>query len=133
MVTKSIRYLMVLIPLLGAVGCAPHTAGVWTDSDGESRIDNASFNRKVTLDKAKGIFVGDLLQGSAVVSSKIATDQQLQYKFTWFDTNGNSIDYDAKPWKPLKLHGMQVRQIKSVAPNQQAKRFEVYLRPAFSD
>lgn len=133
MVTKSIRNVIVLFLLFGTIGCAPHTAGVWTDSNGESRIDNASFNRKVTLDKAKGIDVGDLMLASAVVSSKVATDQQLQYKFTWFDINGNSIDYEAKPWKPLKLHGMQVRQIKSVAPNQQANRFEVYLRPAFSD
>lgn len=115
------------------VGCANHTAGLMaSSSNSDVRIDNASFNREVSIGDIRSRYSGDIMQGSALISSKVATDLRLQYKFTWYDNSGFTLEDEANSWKSLKLHGKQQLQVHSVAPNAQASRFEVYVRKAFS-
>ncbi|MCL1144298.1 YcfL family protein [Shewanella gaetbuli] len=117
--------------LLG--GCANHTAGIAVNSQGEVRVDNNTFAREVSVSNVNARQSADLLQGAAQINSLVATDLRLQYKFTWYDAAGFTIEDEASSWKALKLHGKQQIQVSGVAPNANASRFEVYVRKAFSN
>ncbi|WP_394203579.1 YcfL family protein [Shewanella waksmanii] len=125
--------LVMLSVLLVLVGCAPHTAGIMASSTGESRIDNRSFANEVTLTQLKARPEGGLLQGAGLISSQVATDLRLQYKFTWFDAADFAIEDEGVSWKSVKLHGKQQMQVVGLAPNANAVRYEIYVRKAFSN
>ncbi|MFS1439004.1 YcfL family protein [Shewanella sp. 10N.286.48.A6] len=128
----TLRVIMISLALMLSA-CANHTAGVSASSNGEVRVDNNSFARAVAIEQVKVRTQADLLQGSALIISKVSTDLRLQYKFTWFDVGGFTIEDEASSWKSLKLHGKQQMQVSAVAPNANASRFEVYVREAFSN
>ena len=121
----------VLALLLSA--CAPHTAGVMASSTGDVRVDNRSFGSEVSVEQLKSRLEGGFLQGSGLIISKVPTDIRLQYKFTWYDINGYTIDNEGVAWEPLKLFGKQQVQVSGVAPNTTAVRYDLYVRKAFSN
>ncbi|MEI6860355.1 MAG: YcfL family protein [Shewanella sp.] len=127
------KIVLVLASALIFTACAQHSAGMMASSTGEVRVDNSRFAREVGVEQLKARQQGDLLQGSGVILSKISTDLRLQYKFTWYDIKGFTLEDDASPWKSLKLHGMQRMQVMAVAPNANAVRYELYVREAFSN
>ncbi|MBR9729024.1 YcfL family protein [Shewanella intestini] len=129
---KLIKWVMLVVTFT-LVGCANHTSGLAISSDGNVRADNSSLAREVATSDARARMVGDIMQGSVVISSKVSTDMRLQYKFTWYDISGFVIDEQANSWQSATLHGMQNIQVTSVAPNATATRFEVYVRKAFSN
>lgn len=127
------KLLLAFVSVMVITACAQHTAGVMASSTGEIRIDNSSFASKVGVDQLKARQQGDLLQGAGVIMSKVSTDLRLQYKFTWYDINGYTLEDDGSSWKSLKLHGMQRMQVTAAAPNANAVRYEIYVRKAFSN
>ncbi|GGP83582.1 YcfL family protein [Shewanella ulleungensis] len=116
--------------LLGA--CAHNTAGIAVDSTGQVRVDSSSFASDINVTDISSIMVADLIKASALIQSKTSTDFRVQYKFTWFDANGYTIEDEASSWKSVKLHGMQQLQVSAVAPNTQATHFEIYVRETYS-
>jgi uncharacterized protein YcfL len=118
---------------LSLSGCANTTAGVGASSSGQTRIDSNSVNRDVTIDQVMSRRLGDLLQGTAVLVSQGAHDVQLQYKFTWFDLDGISVDDEGNSWKSLTLHGHENKHIQALAPNAMASSFEIYVRENHSN
>lgn len=116
---------------LGA--CASHTAGISASSLGETRVDNSSFARDIAVEQVDARRVGDLIQGSALIVSKSSTDMRVQYKFTWYDASGFTIEDEATSWKSVKLHGKQQLQVGAVAPNAQVVKFDVYVRETYSN
>ena len=130
---KQITYLIILSISLLLAACANHTSGISANSQGEIRVDNNSFSREVSVSNITSRQSADLMQAAAKINSLVATDLRLQYKFTWFDASGFTIEDEATSWKSLKLHGKQQIQVNAVAPNATASRFEVYVRKAFSN
>ncbi|BAJ02657.1 YcfL family protein [Shewanella violacea] len=127
------KIVLVLASALIFTACAQHTAGVMGSSTGEVRIDNSSFASDVGVEQLKARQQGGLLQGTGMIVSKVSTDLRVQYKFTWYDINGSTLEDEASPWKSLKLHGMQRMQVMAVSPNANAIRYELYVREAFSN
>lgn len=119
--------------LLMLTACANHTAGVMASSTGEVRVDNNAFHRQVTVDNVQTRYEGAQLTASGTLTSQVATDVRVQYKFTWFDINGFAIEDEGSSWKPVKLHGKQQLQVRAVAPNNTAVRCQLYVREAFSN
>lgn len=121
--------------VLGAwvTGCANNTAGISAASSGDSRVDSSAVSRQVKIDQLMSRRQGDLLQGSAVLVSQKSTDIRLQYKFTWFDIDGISLDDEANSWQALTLHGKAHKQVQGLAPNPQAVSFEIYVRESHSN
>lgn len=113
--------------------CAHNTAGISANSSGQLRVDNTSFARDVNVTDVSSLMVADLIKASALIQSQSSTDLRIQYKFTWFDASGFTVEDEASSWKSLKLHGKQQLQVGAVAPNSQVTRFEVYVRQAFSN
>jgi uncharacterized protein YcfL len=114
-------------------GCANNTAGISAASSGDSRVDSSAVSRQVKIDQLMSRRQGDLLQGSAVLVSQKSTDIRLQYKFTWFDIDGISLDDESNSWQALTLHGKAHKQVQGLAPNPQAVSFEIYVRESHSN
>lgn len=129
---KHIYTGLILAAALTLSGCASDTAGISVSSLGETRIDSNSFARDIALESVDARRVGDLIQGSALIVSKSSSDMRVQYKFTWYDASGFTIEDEASSWKSVKLHGKQQLQVSAVAPNAQAVKFDVYVRETYS-
>lgn len=127
------KVLLGLFTAAMVTACAPHTAGVMAGSNGAVRVDNTSFGKEVQVTNIMARPEGGFLRGTGTIASQVSTDLRLQYKFTWFDLNGMTIDDEGMSWKSLKLHGKQQMQVSAVAPNATATRFELYVRKAFSN
>ncbi|MGS0681408.1 YcfL family protein [Shewanella sp. 125m-7] len=127
------KVLLGLFTAFVITACAPHTAGVMAGSNGEVRIDSNSFGKEVQVSNIMTLPEGGFLRGTGTLVSQVSTDLRLQYKFTWFDVNGMTIDDEGVSWKAVKLHGKQHLQVSAVAPNANATRFELYVRKAFSN
>jgi uncharacterized protein YcfL len=121
--------------VLGAwvTGCANNTAGISAASSGDSRVDSSAVARQVNIEQLMSRRQGELLQGSAVLVSQKSTDIRLQYKFTWFDIDGISLDDESNSWQALTLHGKAHKQVQGLAPNPQAVSFEIYVRESHSN
>lgn len=129
---KHIYTGLILAAALILGGCASNTAGISLNSQGETRIDSDSFALDIALESVDTRQVGDLIQGSALIVSKSLYDMRVQYKFTWYDASGFTIEDEASSWKSVKLHGKQQLQVSAVAPNAQAVKFDVYVRETYS-
>ncbi len=116
---------------LGA--CASNTSGIVVSSQGETRTDNSFFARDIAVEAVNARRDADLLQGSALIVNRSSNDMRVQYKFTWYDSSGFTIEDEAASWKPIKLHGLQQLNVAGVAPNPRAIKFEIYVRESHSN
>ncbi|MGL4223116.1 MAG: YcfL family protein [Shewanella sp.] len=130
---KSIYSGLMLAAALTLGGCSSNTAGISVSSLGETRVDSKSFARDISVQGVEARRVGDLIQGSALIVSKSSSDMRVQYKFTWFDASGFTIEDEGSSWKSVKLHGKQQLQVSAVAPNTQVVKFDVYVRETYSN
>ena len=121
-----------------AAGCAsPNTSGITvgaeTDADGNLQqllqVDNAKLARQLHVDD---LVVGQTKNGLMKAGVKLTSRQNksivAQSKFAWFDADGNEIDPDTDPWRPLVLHGKETRTIQGVAPTAAAVSFKLRVR-----
>ena len=121
-----------------AAGCAsPNTSGITvgaeTDADGNLQqllqVDNAKLARQLQVDD---LVVGQTKNGLMKAGVKLTSRQNksivAQSKFAWFDADGNEIDPDTDPWRPLVLHGKETRTIQGVAPTAAAVSFKLRVR-----
>ena len=121
-----------------AAGCAsPNTSGITAsaepDADGNLQqvlqVDNAKLARQLQVDD---VVVGQTKNGLLKASVKLTSRQNksvvAQSKFAWFDADGNEIDPDTDPWRPLVLHGKETRTIQGVAPSAAAAGFKLRVR-----
>ena len=129
---KAIYSGLILAAALTLSACT-NTAGISVNSLGETRVDSKSFARDISVEGVEARRVGDLIQGSALIVSKSSSDMRVQYKFTWYDASGFTIEDEATSWKSVKLHGKQQLQVSAVAPNAQVAKFDVYVRETYSN
>ena len=121
-----------------AAGCAsPNTSGLAvgaeTDEEGNLQqllqVDNAKLARQLQVDD---LVVGQTKNGLMKAGVKLTSRQNksivAQSKFVWFDADGNEIDPDTDPWRPLVIHGKETRTIQGVAPTAAAVSFKLRVR-----
>jgi len=107
--------------------------GVEADADGNLQqvlqVDNAKLAKSLKVEEA---VVGQTKNGLMKVNVKLTSRQNkdvvAQSKFAWFDADGNEIDPDTDPWRPLVLHGKETRAIQGVAPGTSAVSFKLRVR-----
>ncbi|MDF0534328.1 YcfL family protein [Shewanella yunxiaonensis] len=125
MMKTAVLAIMALFTL-GA--CVTNTAGIYANSQGVNRVDNGSMGRKLSVEGIQAYPGGGQLNGYATLQSHTSYDQNLQYRFTWYDANNIAIDAENKSWVPVTLHGFQQVQVKSTAPNGRASWFDFQVR-----
>lgn len=127
------RYAGLIVAAALTLGACSNTGGISVSSQGETRIDSGSFARDIDVQNVNARLAGDLIQGSALIINRSSSDMRIQYKFTWYDASGFTIEDEATSWKSVKLHGKQQLQVSAVAPNTQVVKFDVYVRETYSN
>lgn len=121
--------------VLGLIGCAS-TSGVVGEVKSERdgvveeniEIQNRVLAQKLEITNFRSRIVGGILQAQVTVENRFSSDQQFQYKFAWFDSNGFQVEPESEGWEALVLHGKETRTLNAVAPNPTVKSFKVVLR-----
>ncbi len=121
-----------------AAGCAaPNTSGFTVGSEADAdgimqevlQVNDAKLARHLSVaDMKTGQTKSGLMKASVRLTSNLNKDVVAQSKFAWFDADGDEIDPDGNPWRPLVLHGKETRTIKGVAPNAKAISFKLRVR-----
>ena len=69
--------------------------------------------------------VRSMLIAKVVVRNKVSKALNLEYKFSWFDKNGNEIDPGSGAWTPIMLNKKSSATLQGVAPNPGAIDFKI--------
>ena len=119
-----------------ACGCASVSTGGFEVSvrEGDAavpslRIDDRTFARRFSVETA-----GVRREPSGFASAQIQVrnvrreDIPIQYKFTFFDSDGMEIQPGARAWEQTTIHGGESVPLSAVAPDKSVVRFVVRVR-----
>ena len=110
------------------------TSGIVAESDpatGKSdvvEIQNSSLAKKVAIKNFNTRVINDLLNVQVEIQNLFDSDQEFQYKFSWFDVTGFEIESEGNSWKTLILHGKETKNVQGLAPNPTVKKYKIVLR-----
>ena len=138
---KSLRWsaaLAAMILMAGLAGCK--SKGPPAPSESCPGFADAGSTRALVKQKVQ--FLGDpevdiremrclaqdgLLRIDVDIENDKSRNQQLEYRFVWFEPNGMSVGTE-EPWKPLMLYPDEHRTLRTVAPSIQAQDFKLIFK-----
>ncbi|MFM2484155.1 YcfL family protein [Celerinatantimonas yamalensis] len=128
--------LAVSAALMMLSGCATYSAGVGTPviaaTDMPNQLvqsDNSLLARKLTFTHAGIKARSDGRQQAFITLQSTSNyDQNLQYRFYWYDASGQQLAQT--PWLAVMLHGKETKQLHSISQSTKASAFRVYIRQA---
>jgi len=123
------KWLIGLVALIALAGCADNTAGV--------RVDSLTQN----------VFFGDRVLGSRLLINDISTDQvdghtrglvrvtsnykanqNVLYRFYWYDDAGLEVNTKQGPWRQAVVYGFESITLSEVSVNPNGTQFRVQIR-----
>lgn len=113
-------------------GCiSPVTAGVSAER-GHLVVEDRAFASRIELleDKTALVDFGNgFLKTQVTLRSRDRRDLTCQYRFTWKDKDGLTLESAATVWTPLPLHGREEAVLEAVCPVPGAADFRLVVRP----
>ena len=91
-------------------------------------IKDRSLSKEIEVLDVKARYVGDLLEGQAVLHNKKKNTFEFEYKFEWYDSEGYPIESNVTLWTPSLLYGKEQKWIKSLCPKTGATGFKILIR-----
>ncbi|MCG8393189.1 MAG: YcfL family protein [Pseudomonadales bacterium] len=121
-----------LVALLLAACSASNKAQIEVDEDGQPVTDvysnNSLLGSRISIPDLKQKRVGDLLYVQATLENDWKFELDFQYKFKWFDADGFELAPESQPWQQVVMAGRSQNNVKGIAPNPSAVRFEIWVR-----
>ena len=142
---RSTTYLtgtsLILLALIGTLppACSPVTTsnvGVAEIREGEEGevlkkdyiIKDNPLAKEIQVLDVKARFMGDFLEGLAVVQNRRKYTVDFEYRFEWYDKQGYPIESNIVHWSPDLLYGRESKWIKAICPKRNANGFKVMIR-----
>lgn len=92
-------------------------------------VDDQTLARRVDLvSTSHEVLDNGLMRAYATFRSNRMRNQNLQYRFSWYDERGVEIDSQGQPYRKLVLQGRDAVSVQSVAPNSRAVEYKIRLR-----
>jgi uncharacterized protein YcfL len=91
-------------------------------------IKDRSLAKEIEVLDVKARFVGDLLEGQAILHNKRKDTFEFEYKFEWYDSEGFPIESNVTLWTPDLLYGKDQKWIKAQCPKPGATGFKIMIR-----
>lgn len=82
---------------------------------------------EVDIRQMRCVMSDGLLRIDVDIENDKSRNQQLEYRFQWFEPNGMSVGTE-EPWKPLTLYPEERRTLRTVAPSIQAQDFKIIFK-----
>ena len=101
-----------------------HDTGGSVIYEGNTRLHNSVAVTAVTYDKVPS----GLNRVNVQLSSLIQRSQHLQYRISWFNSEGMEIDADTRTYRPLVLQGLDTVTVTGVANNPAAVTSRIRIR-----
>ena len=135
MYRKKLKCALATAVFLSLFGCASTSTGGLVvslregETSAETRIDDMFFGQHVDVVEccATRSDMG-LLKASVCVRNRYDRDFPVQYKFTWFGSDGAEIQAGGRPWEQKIMHGGEDVSLQAVAPSKSVVKFAVRLR-----
>lgn len=125
------KYLSVLLMALALSACSSATSGISIESSNQNVvIGNRALANRLTIEKALISEVNGLMKAGVPVTSKVASDMKLQYRFYWYDAKGLEVGGSNSPWRQFVLHGKDSMTLQAVAKNPKATQYRINIREA---
>ncbi|ERP89508.1 MAG: DUF1425 domain-containing protein [Alcanivoracaceae bacterium] len=127
------RPLMALLVALLLTACSASNMGqLEVDENGETvtRVysNNSLLSSRISVPDLKQKKVGDLLYMQATLENDWKFQLDFQYKVKFFDADGFELQPEAQPWRQVVMAGRSQNNIKAIAPNPSAVRFEIWVQ-----
>lgn len=97
-----------------------------------SKIEELGKMKYLNVTGLKAVNRNGLLNIQAEITNDSEANQQLFYRFKWFDNSGFEVGVE-EPWKPLTIYGKQRQNITTVAPMPQVTDFRLVLQSPNND
>ena len=135
----ALQGVLLILLIVGLAGCSS-TAGIEgsttavRDESGNTTysnlmvVNNPRLAGKIQITDIQTEFVGGLMKTQVNLVSKYSKNVNIQYQFSWFDSDGMEIDSDASAWTPLMLYGNESKTVQGVGPNPTARKFKIKIR-----
>ena len=125
---------MLLLVVLSIAGCA--TSGIEATGKpmGDPKfakhlvIHNESLAGDIIITDMRSRTTGDLLEANVVLTNQTSSDIQVQFRFSWYDSDSFEVEQGSRSWTPITLHGNADISMKAVAPNSSVKVYKVNVR-----
>jgi uncharacterized protein YcfL len=139
--STPIQALLGLVCLIAAMplACARTTTSnvavgeVWEDERGEVLekdyvIKDKLLAKEIEVVDVKARYVGDFLEGLAIVKNRRKYTVDFEYRFEWYDETGFPVESNVVHWTPDLLYGKESKWIKALCPKPGATGFKVMIR-----
>lgn len=91
-------------------------------------IHNAALEGDVIITNMRMRRTGDLLEVQVELTNETSSDQNIQYRFAWFDEDNFEVEKDSRGWRPVVIHGNDKVTMNAVAPNPRASTYKLIVR-----
>jgi len=108
--------MLALASLAMFAGCVmPRTSGVWVEK-GRLNIEDPAFAANIELVRdVRERTVEGFLHAQVTLQNVNREDFDCQYCFEWRAENGMIQKHQSSPWRPLVLHGREVKELDAVS------------------
>jgi len=128
-----------LLLALAPLGCASQTTSnvavgeILEGEEGEALqkdyiIKDRSLSKEIDVLDVKARFMGDFLEGQAVLQNRKKYTVPFEFRVDWFDGEGYPIDSNVGLWKPEILYGGETKWITAICPKPGARGFKFMIR-----
>jgi len=132
---RSLLLLTGAVSIVTSIGCSSTSGMVATHrSAGDPKfakhleINNSALEGDVIITNMRMRRTGDLLDVQVELTNLTGSDQNIQYKFAWYDDDNFEVDKDSRAWTPVLIHGNDKVTMSAVAPNPRASTYKLIVR-----
>ena len=91
-------------------------------------IHNSALEGDIIISDMKMRRTGGLLEVQVELTNLTGSDQNVQYKFSWFDEDNFEVEKDGRAWTAVLIHGNGKVTMDAVAPNPRASTYKLNVR-----
>lgn len=122
---------IVALSVLAVMGCAENTAGLSVDGQSQRVIFNDSvLGGQIDIEQIDTDEVNGHARAIVMLTSKSSGNQNIQYRFYWYDDKGLEVNTKLSPWKQKIVRGYETISISEVSVNPNATNYRVQIRKA---
>ena len=123
------KWITAILVAMFLSGCAENTAGLRVDGESQRVIfGDRVLGSRLKINDIVTTEVDGRARGVVSFSSQYQGDQNIQYRFYWYDDQGLEVNSKLAPWRQVIVRGNEEFSISEVSINAKGTQFRVQIR-----